>query len=167
MGKIQRPGGIASAVLALLIVLFGATTARGQDGESMLTSYIDALNANMPPKLDTEALAMLLSEDVVQRTPFGEPMQAPMIGRDAAREFYAGFDDLFTDWTHVEAYRMISGHEAVWEGVAQGTHKESGKPLRLPIVFFLTFGDDGLLTEARTYVDVHLIAQQLEENEAP
>lgn len=155
---------IVSGLCTALVLLFGPVAASSQDGDAMLSSYIDALNANMPPNLDTEAIAMLLSDDVVQRNPFGEPAQAPMVGRDAAREFFGRFDELFADWTHVEAYRIVDGNETVWEGVAQGTHKESGKPLRLPIVFFLTFDDDGLLTEARTYVDVHMIAQQLEEN---
>ena len=162
MGEIRSGIGIVSGLCASLILLFGPAAASAQDGDLMLTNYIDALNANMPPNLDTKALALLLTEDVVQRTPFGEPMQAPSVGRESAAEFYAGFDDLFLDWTHVESYRMVDGNQAVWEGVAQGTHKETGKPLSLPIVFFLTFDDDGLLSESRTYVDVHMIAQQLE-----
>lgn len=162
MGGIREISGIAVGLGASIMVLFGPVAANGQDGDVMLTNYIDALNANMPPNLDPKALSMLMSEDVVQRTPFGEPMQAPSVGRESAAEFFAGFDDLFLDWTHVESYRLVDGNQTVWEGIAQGTHKETGKPLSLPIVFFLTFDDDGLLAESRTYVDVHMIAQQLE-----
>ena len=162
MGGNRENSGIASGLGASLLVLLCPVAASGQDGDLMLTNYIDALNANMPPNLDAEAVSMLMTEDFVQRHPFAEPQQAPMIGRDAAREFFAGFDETLSDWTHVESFRMVDGNQAVWEGVAQGTHKETGKPLRLPIVFFLTFDDDGLVAEARVYLDVHMIAQQIE-----
>jgi hypothetical protein len=49
----------------------------------------------------------------------------------------------------------------LWEGSAEGHHKESGKYAKLPIVFFLDFDDQGKVREERVHVDVHLIGYQI------
>lgn len=162
MEKSGRVTEFLSIFLIISAVLLGPGKANGQDADLMLTNYVDALNANMPPNLDAEAVSKLFAENGVQMHPFGEPPGGPHTDREAIRQFFAGFDESFADWTHAEVNRMTQGNLAVWEGIAQGTHKETGKPLNLPMVFFITFDDDGLVNEARIYMDVHLIALQLE-----
>jgi hypothetical protein len=50
----------------------------------------------------------------------------------------------------------------MWEGVAEGLDKLTGKPVKLPIVFIIEFDYQGKVREQRTYIDVHLRAEQLE-----
>jgi ketosteroid isomerase-like protein len=135
-----------------------------ENADAMLTRYINAINANMPPRLDAVAVANLFAEDGVQWHPFGEPPWAggqPQRGREALTRFFSVFDQNWKDWTHVERSRTVQGSRAVWEGTAQGTHKDTGKFVKIPIVFFLEFTPEGLVKEDRVYVDGHLVAEQL------
>ena len=153
---------ITVAVLAVL-PLFVPTAVHAQDTDAMLTRYIAALNANMPPRLNAAAVANLFAEDSLQWHPFGEPPFAggqPQRGRETLTRFFSAFDS-WKDWTHVERNRTVQGSHAVWEGTAQGTHKDTGKFVKLPIVFVLEFTADGLVKEDRVYVDNHLIGDQL------
>jgi ketosteroid isomerase-like protein len=75
--------------------------------------------------------------------------------------FFAGFNNLFADWTHIEKRRLIQGNRAVWEGAAEGHDKQTGKPVRLPIVFVLEFNEQGKVREKTVYVDVHMVGEQL------
>jgi ketosteroid isomerase-like protein len=132
-----------------------------EEAERMLSRFILALNANMPPHNDPQAVAGLFTEDAVQSHPFGEPDGGPQRGRKALAEFFAGFDRLFSRWTYMEKSRTVQGGRAVWEGTAEGIHKETGRLLKLPIVFVLMFGRDGKVMESRVYVDTHLVAEPL------
>jgi ketosteroid isomerase-like protein len=126
-----------------------------------LSRFIETINASMPPNSNPEAIANLFAEDGMEIHPFGEPPGGPFRGREQIKGFIAGFDSRYATWTHVEKSRMVDGQHAVWEGVAQGADKETGKPLRLPIVFFFEFEDAGLVKEHRVYVDIHMAAEQL------
>ena len=134
---------------------------QAQNTDAFLTRYITALNARMPPSGDPATVAELFSEDAVQYHIFGEPPGGPQRGRQALAQFFGGFKESFADWTHIERSRFIKGNSAVWEGTAVGHDKRSGKPLKLPIVFFLQFNDQGQVREDRVYVDVDMIGEQL------
>ena len=138
-----------------------SSAVHAQNTDAFLTSYMNAVNARMPPSGNPATVAELFSEDGVQYHIFGEPPGGPQRGRQALAQFFGGFKDAFADWTHIEKSRFIQGNWAVWEGTAEGHDKKSGKPLRLPIVFFLEFDDQGRVREDRVYVDVHLIGEQL------
>jgi ketosteroid isomerase-like protein len=132
-----------------------------QDTDAWLTAYIDTVNAKMPPHLDADAIANCYAEDCVHIQPLRELPGGPFRGREAQRRFFASFDAHWAEWTHVEVSRMTDGDRAVWEGWAQGTHKKTGKFVRIPIVFFLEFDKDGKIKEERTYVDNGLVEEQI------
>jgi hypothetical protein len=113
----------------------------------------------MPPSNDVAAVVEAFEPDAVQyhMNP-GIPNQS---GREEIQQFFAGFSNSFSDWTHVEKSRVIQGNRAVWEGTAQGHDKGTGKFLSLPIVFVLQFDSQGLVKENRVYVNVQLIPEQL------
>jgi ketosteroid isomerase-like protein len=56
---------------------------------------------------------------------------------------------------------MIDGNRAVWEGWAQGTHKKTGRFVKIPIVFLLEFDENGKIKMERTYVDNGLVEEQI------
>jgi ketosteroid isomerase-like protein len=149
-------------VCAFIIAVVTPEAVSAQSTDAMLTNYIRALNANMPPKNNPEAVAELFSEDGIQYHMFGEPPGGPHRDRQAIRDFFAGFENTWVDWTHIETSRMIQGNRAVWEGVAQGTHKETGKFVKVPAVFFIEFDDQGKVKEKRVYLNTHLIGEQVQ-----
>ena len=151
---------ITTFVLPLMFGLASAN-ALAADTDTWLSNHIKALNANMPPHNNADVVANLFTPDGLQRHPFGEPPGGPQLGRDAIRKFFAGFDQLFKTWEHVESTRTIQGQRVVWEGLAQGIHKESGKFIKLPIVFSLEFNDEGKVKEARVYVNSAMIGEQI------
>jgi adenylate cyclase len=131
------------------------------DSNAWLTAYIHTVNANMPPNLDPDAIASCYAEDCVHFQPLRELPGGPICGREAERRFFATFDAHWADWTHVEASRMIDGNRAMWEGWAQGTHKKTGKFVKIPIVFLLQFDENGKIKVERTYVDNGLVEEQI------
>ena len=131
------------------------------DSNAWLTAYIHTVNANMPPNLNPDAIASCYAEDCVHFQPLRELPGGPIRGREAERRFFATFDAHWADWTHVEASRMIDGNRAVWEGWAQGTHKKTGKFVKIPIVFLLEFDENGKIKMERTYVDNGLVEEQI------
>ena len=150
-------------IATFLFIILLAVTAKAQDTDSMVTAWVEALNANMPPNLNPAAIADLFAEDALQHHVMGPPPGTadPLVGRAAQEQFYAGFDKRWFDWTHEEVRRTVQGNHAVWEGTAQGTHKESGKPVSIPIVFSMDFDNDGKVKEVFTYVNGGMIAKQL------
>jgi ketosteroid isomerase-like protein len=151
---------IVTLATPLLLGLPNAN-ALAADTDAMLTNYIKALNANMPPRNNGEAVANLFTPDGVQYHPFGEPAGGPQRGREVIGKFFTGFDALLKTWEHVEKSRTVQGNRAVWEGVAQGVHKESGKFVKMPIAFFLEFDDKGLVKEDRVYVNSAMLQEQI------
>jgi ketosteroid isomerase-like protein len=55
----------------------------------------------------------------------------------------------------------MDGNRAVWETVAQGIHKKTGMFVRMPVVFFLEFDENGKIKEERVYVDNGLVEEQI------
>ncbi len=143
---------------ACLMAVVTPTTVRAQTTDAMPTKWLGILNANMPPRNDPVAVAHLFAKDGVQYHPFGA--SGTQRGREALQKFFAGFENFRAAWTHIEHSRTIQGRRAVWEGVAQGTHKEAGTFVKLPIVFFLEFDERGKVKRNRVYGDVHLIGEQ-------
>ncbi|MEX0959817.1 MAG: nuclear transport factor 2 family protein [Burkholderiales bacterium] len=151
-----------TAVLAVATFLaLPAQYVQAQGADAWLTRYIAGLNAAMPPAGDPARAADLFAADATQVHVLGEPPGGPQRNREEIRTFFAGFRNMFSDWSHVEHNRMTHGNRAVWEGVAQGHHRETGKPIRLPVVFFLTFDNGGAVREARVYIDARSIGDQL------
>lgn len=151
------------AVLACLMhTVVGCTDVEGNTlTNEKLSGFIETINASMPPSSNPEVIANLFAEDGMEIHPFGEPPGGPFRGREEIKGFFAGFDSRYATWTHVEKSRMVDGLRAVWEGVAQGADKQTGRALRLPIVFFFEFDHAGLVKEHRVYVDIHMAAEQL------
>lgn len=138
-----------------------AASAATPNADAWLTAFIDTVNANMPPNLNPDAVANCFAEDCVNIQPLRELPGGPLRGREAMRRFYATFDAHWADWTHLEVSRMTKGNRAVWEGIAQGTHKKTGKFVKMPIIFFLEFGEYGKIKEERTYVGNGLVEEQI------
>jgi ketosteroid isomerase-like protein len=151
----------ALMALTMFMVMF-APAVQANNADVFLTKYISGLNASMPPSGNAGDAADLFAADGVQMHPLGEPTGSPQRGREEIRAFFAGLGNFWSDWTHVEKSRLTHGNSAVWEGVAQGHHRETGKLVRLPIVFFLEFDNDGAVREARAYLDGRSIGDQLQ-----
>jgi ketosteroid isomerase-like protein len=159
MGTRSALKRMAFASFLTVSVMCCADGAHAQSTDSSLTSYINALNASMPPGGDPATVVERYSPDGVQYHPFGEPPGGPLRGREALAKFYARFQNFWADWTHVERSRLVEGNRAVYEGTAEGHHRDSGKFVRLPIVFFLDFDDQGKIRDQRTYVDIRSVAE--------
>lgn len=152
-----RTGLIALAMFTAM----HAPAVQANNADVFLTIYISGLNAAMPPSGDSGNVADLFAMDGVQIHVLGGPSEKPQRGREEIRAFFTGLGKFWSDWTHVEKSRLTHGNSAVWEGIAQGHHRETGKPVRLPIVFFLEFDNDGAVREARVYLDGRSIGDQL------
>ena len=131
------------------------------DTDALLTGHFQAIDAHMPPNLDPDALADLYAEDCRNIQPLREVPGGPLRGRAAMRRFFATFDAHWADWKHVEKHRVVQGKVGVWEGVAQGNHRKTGRFVSLPIVFILEFNADGKVQEERVYVDNGLVEEQI------
>ena len=140
---------------------WGMGAVRTEEAEKMLSAFIMALNAHMPPRSDPQALAGLFAEDAVQTQPFGDPPGMQQRGRRALADFFAGLGREWSTWVLVESSRTVQGGKAVWEGVVQGTRKESGEEVRMPVVFALMFGRDGKVMSSRVYLDPEAIARAI------
>jgi ketosteroid isomerase-like protein len=166
-GKAMKTLFRAGEAVRIALIAFAALTAlhaqcvQAQNADVFLSRYISGLNAAMPPGGDPAKAADLFSADAIQVHVLGEPPSGPQRSREDIRKFFAGFKGFYSDWTHVEKSRLTQGNRAVWEGVAQGHHRETGKAIRLPLVFFLDFDNDGTVREARVYVDARSIGEQL------
>jgi len=155
---------IMKCVALISLISLGAaqsTLVQAGNGDIFLTDYINRLNEAMPPAGNPADAADLYAIDAQQIHVLAPPDQRVQNGRETIRQFFAGFKDAFSDWTHVEKSRMTHGNSAVWEGIAQGHHRETGKPLQMPIVFFLEFDNDGAVRENRVYVDGRSVGDQL------
>jgi ketosteroid isomerase-like protein len=153
-----QPLTVVRVLLLAAVVMATSGSARAQNTDAFVTSYIKALNASMPPSGDPAVVTNAFAENGVHH---GVNQGPPQAGREQIRQFFAEFKNRWRDWTHIEKTRLVQGNRAVWEGTAEGHHKESGKYVRLPIVFFLDFDDQGKVREARVYVDAHLVGEQL------
>jgi adenylate cyclase len=138
-----------------------APDARAQDADAWLTNFIDTINANMPPNLDADAVANCFAEDCVHVQPLRELPGGPICGREAQRRFYATFDAHWSTLVMTEVSRVVQGRRAVWEGVMESTHKKTGKPVKLPMVFILDFDEEGKIKKELVYMDNGLVEEQI------
>jgi len=150
---------VVFAFVALIVL--HAPNIQAQSSDNYLTRYIAGLNNAMPPEGEPAMAANLFAMNATQVHVLGEPPGGPQQNREEIRKFFSGFKDMFSDWTHIEHSRMTQGNRAVWEGLAQGHHRETGKPIKLPVVFFLKFDNGGAVREARIYIDARSIGDQL------
>ena len=143
---------LAKITGACAIALVGALGAPAlADTDAALTRYWEKTNQSMPPNMAPDVLSDLFAEDAVLRHPFAELPDGPLEGRDAIVAFLSSFENKFESWTHVEERRFIDGDTATWEGFGRGVAKETGKPIDLPMVFTITFDDEGRILEERAY----------------
>ena len=131
------------------------------DADAWLTAFIETVNANMPPNLDPDAVADRFAEDCVHVQPLRELPGGPLRGREAQRRFYATFDAHWSTLVMVEVSRVVQGCRAVWEGVMESTHKKTGKPVKLPMVFILDFDENGKIKKELVYMDNGLVEEQI------
>ncbi len=131
------------------------------DTDAALTRYWDITNKNMPPALNTDALSDLYAQDGVMLHPFAEFPDGPLVGREAIVGFLSGMDQKFAEWTHVEERRFIDGDTATWQGVGRGISKASGERVEIPMVFILTFDDDGRVLEDHVLFRLESLQEQL------
>ena len=62
------------------------------DTDAMLTAHFEAMDANMPPNLDPDALAGRFAEDCLHTQPLRQLPGGPARGQEAYRRFFATFD---------------------------------------------------------------------------
>jgi ketosteroid isomerase-like protein len=147
----------------LLVTAFFTAGASAQNTDDMLTQLMTVLNTNMPPNLNADAIANVYAEDAVEVFLIGAApdMKNPMNGREEIKEFYSGFDEVFSDLTHIEVRRTVQERHAVWEGTVKGTHKDTGKPVKFPLLLSIRFNDGGSIVTMDVYLNSSLMAEQL------
>jgi hypothetical protein len=157
----MNPARHLITVMVAVVAVAVPEYSQAVDADASLTRFIRVMNESMPPHSNPAAIAGLFADDGAEIHPFGDPPGGPFHGREAVKSFFSGFEARYRSWTHVEKSRIVSGNRAVWEGVAQGVDRDSGKFLSLPIVLFFEFDDEGLVKEQRVYVDIHMVQKQL------
>jgi adenylate cyclase len=131
------------------------------DAEGMLDHWIKIHEANLPPNLNADALATLYAEDCINIQPLRELPNGPLQGREAVRRFLASFDIHWSTLALIEVSHMAQGRRAVWEGMMEGIHRKTGKLIKVPIVFFFDFDDEGRVKVQHTYIDNGLVEEQV------
>ena len=136
--------------------------AAGTDAaERMLDHWIKTHEVNLPPNLNSDALATLYAEDCINIQPLRELPNGPLRGREAMRRFLATFDIHWSTLALIEVSRVAQGRRAVWEAVMEGIHRKTGKLVKVPIVFFFDFDDEGRVKVQHTYIDNGLVEEQV------
>jgi SnoaL-like domain len=143
MGLINHP--LRFVVFGILLVIV-SPSAKAQNTDAFVTNYIKALNSSMPPNGDPTVVANMFTENGAQY----DINLTTQKGREQIQQFFAGFKNLFRDWTHIERMRFVQGNHAIWEGTAEG-HDKTGKYLQVPLVFSFDFDDQGKVREVRVY----------------
>jgi hypothetical protein len=136
----------AFGILLLTLISFASSPATAQNTDVFVTNYVKALNASMPPNGDPAVIANMFTEDGVHN----DINLTSQTGREQIQQFFAGFKNRFSDWTHIEKIRFVQGSHAVWEGTAEG-HDKNGKNLKFPLVFSFDFNNQGKALEVRVY----------------
>jgi adenylate cyclase len=131
------------------------------DAERMLSHWIKTHEVNLPPNLNADALATLYAEDCINIQPLRELPGGSLQGREAMRRFLATFDIHWSTLGLIEVSRVAQGRRAVWEAVMEGIHRKTGKRVKVPIVFFFDFDDEGKVKVQRTYIDNGLVEEQV------
>jgi steroid delta-isomerase-like uncharacterized protein len=93
---------------------------------------------------------------------------SPVVGREAVREYIAGYMHAFPDlrWERVSA--EVDGQTAVEEWHVSGTHtgdmpglRATGRRIEIDGCSVFQIGDDGLVREERNYWDAMAMLRQL------
>ena len=119
---------VSSALLASLaaICIAASEPAMAQNTDASVTSYIKALNASMPPSGDPDVVANAFTENGVHH---GVNQGPPLVGREQIRQFFAGFKNTLSDWTHIEKTRLVQGNRAVGRAPRKVTTKRAASTL--------------------------------------
>jgi hypothetical protein len=157
----MKPHLVGTPILLIILVCSALCpqVVGAADADAALSDFIYALNISMPPRTDVSPLVNAYAENGVHH---GVNQGPPQVGREQIGAFFGGFKDRWAHLTHTGKSRLTQGNRAMWEGVAEGLDKLTGKPVKLPIVFIIDFDYQGKVREQRTYIDVHLRAEQLE-----
>ncbi len=86
---------------------------------------------------------------------------ATMRTKEELRDFLRQWSDMFSKWRHVEVRRLVHGNLVAWEGFATGTHRTTGKPLKIPMVMIIEFDEYGKVKMSHVYFDSGVLQQQL------
>ncbi|HEX8792180.1 MAG TPA: nuclear transport factor 2 family protein [Polyangiaceae bacterium] len=119
----------------------------------MQQAYLDAFVADVH---DPAKLAALYAPNATILAA-GSPAQE---GTDAIRRAYQGMVDTYPDMALKPVRTWSKGSVLVVEAVATGTDKASAKPVGIDYLTVLTFGDDGLVANAHSYVDAVTLMKQ-------
>jgi hypothetical protein len=110
-----EPLTVIRVLLLAAICIAASGPATAQNADAYVTSYIKALNASMPQSGDPDVVANAFVENGVHN---GVNQGPPLVGSEQIRQFFAGFKNLFSDWTHIEKTRLVQGNHAFREGTA-------------------------------------------------
>jgi hypothetical protein len=151
---------ICAFVFLSVINVSHAQDTDAQDTDAALSLYMATLNDNIPPNKQADpAKIIALFNDKGSHN--GVNQASILTGKAALATLYAEIAQDWSRWTHVETSRIVAGNQAVWEGVAQGVDRKTGKFIKIPIVFFFKFDAQDKIQELRTYVDRSLVEEQL------
>ena len=158
MGFSRTSAILATTFSCMLLVGCASNTIKKLaplDVQQLTTSYIDALNTGALS--DDQDIFLDKWADVFEHT----VSLATMRSREELRQFFVEWFDLFNNWTVREQRSIIQGNFVALEGVGQGLHRATGKPLQLPMVMIMQFNSSGKITMAHVYFDTRVILQQL------
>lgn len=120
----------------------------------LITEYIRALNSTSTG--DMEAFLGKWADDLECTV-----SRATLKSKRDLREFFRSWTQIFKEWRYKEVRRIMGQDIAVWEGVARGVHRATGKKVELPLVIIVEFNSRGKAKLARVYFDTGLIDQQV------
>jgi ketosteroid isomerase-like protein len=100
-------------------------------------------------RMDAEAWASHLSDDVVMR--FGNA--DPVHGREACRDALAAFYETIDGVSHSIVGQWETGDAAVFESNVTYTRKD-GKDVTVPVVTIARTNDERVISDYRVYIDL-------------
>lgn len=119
---------------------------------------------------DAAALARDYAEDCVVESPIAGRHQGRAAVEETLRILFSAFPDL-----RMETEEFLTfGNRAVWTSRAMGTDNggfmglpPTGKPFSTPLIFLLTFGDDGKIVHERRLYDFSRLLLHLADGAEP
>lgn len=150
---------VLALVLALLLSLAGSPAFGQSDGAQagrLTDSFLETFNRAFSAG-NLEPWMALWAENAERSGPRGSQRGKAEI-RKVYENLYSGFEGLNLGR---EVRRVIQGRVVAWEGVVTGVHRETSKPIALPIVAILAFGRANLIGSAHFYLDLAGLGRQL------
>jgi hypothetical protein len=111
----KRSRAIRCQIALLFLVSISAGASKlvfAESTDALLTQFITTLNASMPPHDNPPAVADLFEPNATVR--YMNPGVRDQKGRTAIRNYFASYNEWFSDWTHIERSRLIEGSRAVY-----------------------------------------------------